>query len=1189
MRRILGIFVARWFVTLIGAIAIALLVWFVGPLLAIGDVRPLESEAVRLIIVMVILVGWGALNIFSRVKAAKTNDRMVQALTEAPNDANAAESAAEVAVLRRRLEEALILLRKGSKKGGDGKRRGTRYLYELPWYMFIGPPGSGKTTALRNSGMNFPTAEKFGRDPMTGVGGTRNCDWLFTDEAVMLDTAGRYTTQDSNEAVDQGAWKGFLALLKRYRPRQPINGALVAMGISDIALLSADERAAHGRAIRKRLLELRDEFGIRFPIYMLLTKADLMAGFVEFFDDLGREERDQVWGITLPFDNGQDSTPPALIGAGAEFDALVRRLGDRVLERLQREADLTKRALIFGFPTQVASMKEPLLQFLDEIFAPNRYEGRLLLRGIYFTSGTQEGTPFDRLMGAMAAGFGVERQRMPSFSGRGRSYFLGRLFRDVIFGEASVVGSNPRLDRRRDLFRRLSYGAALAVLVGLGAAWTVSYFGNQALIENVEQRLSAYKKLAEPVAIQTVTDANLQPIMPALASLRGFPVGYDAREQGGPLLLDFGLYQGGKLGTQAKIAYRHALNTMLLPRLLIRLGTQIHDNIGNLDFVQEALKVYLMLGGAGPMDTGEVRTWMVADWNSAFPGAANDTLRRRLTAHLDALLERPLQSIALDGRVIDDARHALQRQSVASRIYNSLKTSAAARRVAPWRIVDHAGPAVDRALALKSGKPLTSGIPGLYTTRGYFDVFLPALSMAAHDAAKEAWVIGNAGKDNDNQTVASGRLEQDVAALYTADYVAQWDRLLGDIQIAPFHSMYEASDLLNILSAPNSPLRLLLVAIARETNLSKPPTNAEAQAGGKMAAMAAPAAAARIERIASTANAAAAPAFPTYGEYITAHFRELHQFVGLGATGPAPIDDVMHSFNDLYLQVNRQSVPGQSQAGLGDGGASARLADIASRLPPPANGLVAAVAGKVSGLTKGNARSQLNDLWRSQVLPFCQSALSGRYPMVHGSPNDATLDDFARLFAPNGLIDAFFKANLAPYVDYSHRPWRWQRTRTADLGLADASLVQFQRADKIRAGFFAGGGTTLLLRLQLTPVSLDAGSTQVTITIDGQRLVYAHGPPEPEVIQWPGKSGISEGRVSFETSGGLPATITTLGPWSLFHLFDAGRVEHTTGADRLRVTFSAEGHEATYDVRANSVSNPLTMRELRDFQCPSHL
>ena len=87
-----------------------------------------------------------------------------------------------------------------------------------------------------------------GQGAVAGVGGTRLCDWWFTEDAVLIDTAGRYTTQDSNAAVDRAGWDAFLDLLKETRPRQPLNGLLVAFPLSDIATAPADER----RRMRRR-------------------------------------------------------------------------------------------------------------------------------------------------------------------------------------------------------------------------------------------------------------------------------------------------------------------------------------------------------------------------------------------------------------------------------------------------------------------------------------------------------------------------------------------------------------------------------------------------------------------------------------------------------------------------------------------------------------------------------------------------------------------------------------------------------------------------------------------------------------------------------------------------------------------------------------------------------------------------
>jgi len=154
--------------------------------------------------------------------------------------------------------------------------------------MIIGPPAAGKTTAIRNSGLEFP----FGTDrEIQGVGGTRNCDWWFSNSAIILDTAGRYITDDD----DQEEWAAFLDILRKNRSRQPINGVLVCISIADLLNAGSEEMEWHARTIRKRIDELTQRLGLRFPVYLVFTKCDLINGFVQFFEEFSRAQREQIW------------------------------------------------------------------------------------------------------------------------------------------------------------------------------------------------------------------------------------------------------------------------------------------------------------------------------------------------------------------------------------------------------------------------------------------------------------------------------------------------------------------------------------------------------------------------------------------------------------------------------------------------------------------------------------------------------------------------------------------------------------------------------------------------------------------------------------------------------------------------------------------------------------------------------
>ena len=158
-----------------------------------------------------------------------------------------------------------------------------------------------------NAGLTFPLADTFGKTALKGVGGTRNCDWWFTDEAVLLDTAGRYTTHESDPVSDEQEWQGFLQLLSRYRGRQPINGVILTVSLSDLLSANDTDRAQHAAVLRQRLNELQKQLGIHFPVYVLVTKMDLLSGFEAYFSQFDRNELEQVWGFSFSYEQSQSS------------------------------------------------------------------------------------------------------------------------------------------------------------------------------------------------------------------------------------------------------------------------------------------------------------------------------------------------------------------------------------------------------------------------------------------------------------------------------------------------------------------------------------------------------------------------------------------------------------------------------------------------------------------------------------------------------------------------------------------------------------------------------------------------------------------------------------------------------------------------------------------------------------------
>jgi len=642
----------RWTLGGLGTAAFALVAWFTGDLLSVGGWRPLESEAGRAALIVVGFAMWLGWEWWRARHARQENARLLEVLASGGDSDSTARAAREVALLRQRFEEAAAVLKQARFKGPDGEKR---YVQELPWYVFVGAPGSGKTTALVNSGLKFPL-KTAGSDPaLGGVGGTRNCDWWFTEDAVLLDTAGRYTTQESDLEADAAAWLGFLDLIKRFRPRRPLNGALVTLSVSDLMLWSEEERKRYAWHVRARVAELYERLGVRFPVYLLVTKTDLLAGFMETFGELDADGRARVWGSTFAY-----AADGFLLGSpgqrfSEDFRDLEERLYGEMLERLQEEGDLQRRAAAYRFPQQLHGLGPLIEQFLDNAFIGVPGAPEPMLRGVYFTSGTQEGSPIDRVLGTLSRSFKLERVASPALAGSGKSFFLMRLLREVIFSESGLAGTDLGLERRERRMRFLAYCAIAAVGVVLATLWTSSYVANREFIVAAQASAGVAKQELEKLGPPRAGDEGQ--LVRALNALRVLPGGYRDQQSSAAPSSGFGLSQRAKVGTQAMRAYRSALQDALFPRIAVTLENDLRTILHSprREGLAGALEAYLNLyDGAriNPRTVGAavLRSWRLSDADSA-----------AFLAHLRSGLEGsgPEMRHPQDEAIIKEARQKL--------------------------------------------------------------------------------------------------------------------------------------------------------------------------------------------------------------------------------------------------------------------------------------------------------------------------------------------------------------------------------------------------------------------------------------------------------------------------------------------------------------------------------------------------
>ncbi len=775
----------------------------------------------------------------------------------------------------------------------------------------------------------------------------------------------------------------------------------------------------------------------------MFTKCDLVAGFTEFFEDLGRGDREQVWGVTFPYSDDASASPAGQFGA--EFDRLIRRLNERLISRISQERDVRRRGLIHGFPKQMSSLRDGFTSFVGEVFQSSRYETSPLLRGVYFTSGTQEGTPIDRLMSVLAKTFRIDAQALPPQTAAGKSFFIADVLRKIAFAEAGLAGTNRRFELQRAWLQKGAYvGVMRARCVGRHCLGVRLFPQSRASSSGSGRKRARPAKRSPQSTIATTIRCRC---LPALDAVRQLPGGYADRERGGSWFGDFGLSQQDKIGDAAVATYRRLLNQLFLSRIMLRLEDQLQRGGPTPDYTYEALKAYLMLDSREHYDADAIKAFVQLDWDTNLQRQVSTEQRQALAAHLKATFEeRPLPlPLPLDDAVVAQARRDVRAIPLEDRIYGRLRRTFQGD-VPGFNIRDAAGGATaELVFVRKSGAPLAQALPPLFTKQAYQQVFVAKSRELTSELAGESWILG------DQQTIDAAEQERLLARVrerYLDEFARLYSDAILDVGLAPFNTPEEAARIFNILSRPeDSPLLLLLQEISRQTSLDKVDDKGglAAQVGGKVTQL--------QEQLKQVIGAAGqAPQSLTDAlvrNGVEQRFRALNALVQPAADGkPRPVDHLLDLMRQLYqyMSVVASEAAGGAIPPQVQQQGQAVLQQFRAEAPAQPNMLVGdllqTAAARTAALTTGGLRAYLNDLWQSGPLQVCRQAIANRYPIVRGSEQTIRLDDFGAFFGYGGQMDRFFNEHLRQYVDAT--------------SLAVAHAADRQRADPALASGAAG-------------------------------------------------------------------------------------------------------------------------------------
>lgn len=370
--------------------------------------------------------------------------------------------------LQGRWQEAIEILKSShlNKQGNP--------LYVLPWYMVIGESNSGKSTAIESADLSAPFAET---NKTGGVAGTRNCDWWFFEQAVILDTAGRYTIP-LEEGRDKEEWQKFLSLLVKYRKKEPLNGLVVTIAADKLLQADQDALAEDGRKIRQRIDELMRVLGKVFPVYVLITKCDLVQGMTQFCDQLPEESLEQAMGL---INNGNKNVRAFLQDVGTTTGERLQQLRLQLLHGKQSHSLSHSKSSIdlLLFPGEFKNLHKRLSAFIETTFQKNSYQESPILRGLYFSSGRQEGTPYSHFLHALGL---IKHQEV--LPGTNRGLFLHDLFARILPEDRSLFAPTQKALAWNRLTRNIGLTAWATIILALCGILSFSFVKNMTTLQN---------------------------------------------------------------------------------------------------------------------------------------------------------------------------------------------------------------------------------------------------------------------------------------------------------------------------------------------------------------------------------------------------------------------------------------------------------------------------------------------------------------------------------------------------------------------------------------------------------------------------------------------------------------------------------------------------------------------------------
>lgn len=1158
----------------LGAVLMLVAIWWLGPQWTWGEQQPLASMAHRglasLVLVLVPLLCW--------LVVLRSRNRRLQAERNQAVAAELDQTLPFVQAQEKALDQALSRFLHNAG--------GRRALYRLPWYLVVGDQHAGKTSFIDRTEQRFSLtridkAQARGRQVQALA---YPIGWWISNDAVIIDPPGAFISQESGVSSAENAdaaqvppatsarlWQHLLGWLLRNRSQRALNGVLLVVDLPALLHGTPEQRVALAHVLRARLYELSSQLGSRLPLYVVLSKFDLLDGFDQLYAGLPAASREKMLGFTFTLD--ATATFDAWLDEyGDYYDQLISQLFEQVVDRLDTLGGASLRARLFSLHAQLVGLRPILLGFLKETLASDRFTTPALVRGVYWSSVVQQGDMLNAFVREAAQPY---KTTLPLLEGKAQgkalTYFIQHAFRRVIYQEAGLAGDNIRVARGKRQLLWVGAGVgALAVFVAI-ASWQRYFDINGAKAANVLAKSQDYSRHE----VDQRLDPTGRNLLEALDQIRDAVSVFGDYRAAWPGVADLGLYQGRAIGPRVDEAYLSLLSKRFLPALASGVIDAMDAAPPGSEQQMAALRVYRMLEDRRNRRPEWVEDWMARQWQQKFPGQGQ--LQRDLMRHLKYAMAYADTELPQYNQRIAEVQQTLRRVPLPERVYASLKQQAGEQVHTGLDLRHQVGPAFDVVYQPSAGARQGEGLllAPMLTAKGFKEYFEPRSQRFAELAMVDEWALGERGQ-LDYSDADREALGERLRSLYSADFIDSWRRALNAFSVADFRDLDHGVEVLQQFTGPAAPLHRLLETVKDNTSLSSAvgvEVSEDAEALRPRADKPEQQQAWAIQRTFAGLSTMlrATGEKPSYYDETLGAIAAVHDYAKAVQDSPDRGKAALRAVHQRFAMTGQDPI--------------STLQRVATGLPEPINHQIRKVADQTAQVLNVEALRELERRWDAEVYSFFQQRLAGRYPFVVRAP-DASLDDFEAFFGPKGRLQQFNDQYLKVFLK--------DNLEALQAGEQGHSLIrsdvieQLELADRIRETFFDQRGN-LSVQFSIEPLGLSVNQRTSLLDLDGQLISYTHGPRQITGIVWPNTLGQHvRSNLTLLRQNGNSSSLEYRGPWSMFRLLSRGALNGRT-ATSVDLSFRTGDGVMRYRLSAEKAFNPITQQPFKGFRLPRGL